>query len=76
MTLPRNYAEWLECITVGCGITPTPIYIERRIAELRDKDAAETKRFTVLYGEAHLQRVLTWFERAGRETLVEVVDIQ
>jgi len=68
--LPESYAEWHHCITVGCGITLTPAYIAARIAELRNTEEAETRRFTELYGEAHLGRVVGWFERAGRETPV------
>lgn len=72
MTLPGSYAEWHRCITVGCGITLTPAYIEARIAELGNTEEAETKRFTELYGEAHRERVLGWFEQAGRELAVGV----
>lgn len=70
MKLPDAYAEWHRCITVGCGIALTPAYIAARIAELKRPNAAETRRFTELYGEAHLEHVVGWFERAGRETLV------
>lgn len=72
MKLPNSYAEWHHCITVGCGIALTPAYIEARIAELKRPNAAETRRFSELYGEAHLGRVVGWFERAGREQAVGV----
>ena len=67
MTVPRTYSEWRTCITVACGITLTPSYVEARLTKLRDGNDAETRRFAGLYGEAHLRRVIGWFERAGRE---------
>ncbi len=69
MKLPDSYAEWHRCITVGCGIDLTPAYVEARVAELKRPSTAETRRFAELYGEAHLGRVLGWFERAERELL-------
>lgn len=72
MKLPDSYADWRECITVRCGISLTPVYVERRLAELQDKDTAETKCFTELYGDAHLRRVLTWFGQAKRDLRVGV----
>lgn len=70
MTLPRNYAEWHDCITVSCRIALTPAYIEARLAELKRPSADEIRRFTELYGKAHLERVVSWFERARREVPV------
>lgn len=46
MTLPGSYAEWRECITVACGITLTPAYVETRLAALTKLEEAKTKRFT------------------------------
>jgi len=67
VTTPRSYGEWHTCITVDCGIALTPAYVKTRLAKLRDEDAAETRRFAKLYGEAHLRSVIGWFERAARE---------
>lgn len=67
MTLPSTYAEWRRCITVGCGIALTPTYIQVRLAALANPEEAETRRFTELYGEAHLRRIIGWFERAMLE---------
>lgn len=70
MKLPDSYTEWHDCITVSCGIALTPAYIEARLAELKRPSANEMRRFTELYGKAHLERVVGWFERARREVPV------
>ena len=33
-SIPTNYAEWRECITVHCGIPLTPDYITERLIAL------------------------------------------
>jgi hypothetical protein len=69
VTLPDSYQAWRHCITVGCGIALTPAYVGARLTALRDRSAAETRRFAELYGEAHLGRVIGWFERARLELI-------
>lgn len=65
--IPNDYAAWRRCITEGCGIVLSPSYIEARLAVLRDPRAQETRKFRARYGEAHLRRVVGWFERARLE---------
>ena len=62
--IPNNFAEWKHCITVECGLELTPEYIEQRILALQTSNDHYTQQFTRLYGEQHLQRVLTWFQQA------------
>ena len=59
-----NYEDWKHCITVSCGIPLTPDYIEKRIASLKDPDDYHTQQFVKTWGDAHLQRVIGWFEKA------------
>jgi hypothetical protein len=67
VTLPDSYEAWRRCITVGCGIALTPAYVGARLTALTDPEEDETRRFAELYGEAHLGRVIGWFERARLE---------
>ena len=64
---PETYGEWKECITVYCRIPLTLGYVEQRLAALRDPADHGTRRFTELYGEAYLVRIIGWFEQAERE---------
>lgn len=65
--IPQTYEQWRHCITVECRIPLTPAYVARCLAAWRDPESEETMRFRRLYGDAHWQAVLGWFERAERE---------
>ncbi|NCC31026.1 MAG: hypothetical protein EOM24_03260 [Chloroflexia bacterium] len=71
ITLPSTYAEWHHCITVTCAITLTPEYIAQRLRALRNPSDRTTARFRELYGVAHLERVIGWFEQAASELRTE-----
>ena len=62
-----SYEAWVTCITVDCGIPLTVPFIRERIDALRDPSNAHTKRYLALYGEAHLEQVIGWFEQALEE---------
>lgn len=64
VTLPTTYAEWQHCITVTCKIPLSEAYIHQRLRALRDPSDRTTARFRELYGAAHLERVIGWFEQA------------
>ena len=63
----RTYDDWKHCITVLCRIPLTPGYVEERLAALRDPADFGTQKFIATWGEAHLARVIGWFEQAERE---------
>ena len=42
-------------------------YVEQRLAALRDPADQGTQKFIATWGEAHLARVIGWFEQAERE---------
>lgn len=63
--IPTTYADWRCCIEVDCGLDLTPAFIAGRLAELRDAGHERTAQFVRLYGDAHRQRVIGWFEHAA-----------
>lgn len=67
LPVPGNYAEWRYCITVDCRIVLTREYIKQRLAELHDERVLHTRQFIQSWGQAHLQRVIHWFEQALAE---------
>lgn len=64
--IPQTYAQWRHCITVECGIPLTHDFIIARLAVWHDSGSEETRRFVRLYGEAHRQAIIRWFEQAGQ----------
>lgn len=65
--IPNSYDEWRYCITEICGIPLTESYIRMRINALNDQQDFMTIRFIELYGDAHHQQALAWFEQALSE---------
>lgn len=63
----NTYEDWRECIEVHCGIPLTPGFVDERLTELQDRGHPKTKEFERLYGEKHLERTISWFERAAKE---------
>ena len=63
----KGYDDWKHCITVLCRIPLTQTYVEQRIAALRDPADPGTQKLIAAWGEAHLARVIGWFEQAERE---------
>lgn len=63
-----TYDEWRHALTVHCGIPLTRAYAEERVAALKDPNDRITGEFTKFYGETYLRQIVTWFERAARES--------
>ena len=63
----NTYEDWKHCITVLCGIPLIPDYVDQRLAALRDPADDKTQKFIATWGEAHLARVIGWFEQAKRD---------
>ena len=63
----KTYDDWKHCITVLCRIPLTLAYVEQRLAALRDPADQHTQKFIATWGEAHLAKVIGWFEQAERE---------
>ncbi len=65
--MPENYSDWQQSITGVCQIKLTPEFINQRLNELQNAKNRNTKEFVKLYGDEHLERVTSWFERAKEE---------
>lgn len=63
----KSYEDWRHCITVLCGIPLTRLYIEQRLAALRDPTDHTTQKFIATWSERHRLRVIGWFEEAQQE---------
>jgi hypothetical protein len=58
---PQTFNDWKKCIVNDCKINLTPEFATLRLRVYEDKQNAETKKFISLYGEQHLQNIITWF---------------
>ena len=58
---PQTFNDWKKCIVQDCKINLTPEFATIRLQVYQDKQNAETKKFISLYGEQHLQNIITWF---------------
>jgi hypothetical protein len=66
-TVAQTYTAWRHCIEVECGLSLTPDFIAARRCILTDRGHEETERFIRSYGEAHWQRVVSWFDAAAAD---------
>jgi hypothetical protein len=64
--IPQSFDGWYRCITVDCGISLSASYIAERIRVLSDSRHPETRKFVARYGEAHTQRILSWFQQVQK----------
>jgi len=64
---PQNYEQWIHCITVECGLTISPAFVEERLTVWRNEKSAETVRFRRLYGDAYWRAMIGFFEQAERD---------
>ncbi len=67
--IPQTYQQWQHCITVECGLTLTPAYIEKRIQALSSEKDEHTRQFVQKYGPEYHQQVLAWFKQAQVATV-------
>jgi len=59
--IPKNFHDWVNCITEGCKIDLTYEFAQQRLKVFQDLNNAETKKFKSLYGEEHYKNVLLWY---------------
>lgn len=64
----KSYEQWHHAITTHCNIELTPDYARSRVSALKDSSNKSTKEFTSKYGEAYLNQVIEWFERAEQSS--------
>ena len=60
-----SHKEWHDCITEKCGIQLTLEYIQQRLKVLENISHPETLKFKELYGDEHLQMVISWFRKTA-----------
>lgn len=63
----ETYEDWKHCIEADCGIPLTLAFVKRRLDELANPRLHHTQRLVEVWGDAHRQQVIAWFERAQRE---------
>lgn len=61
--IPQTFEEWQRCIINDCKINLTKDFAQQRIAVYEDRSNSETQKFVSLYGEQHLQNIISWYKR-------------
>ena len=64
----QSYQEWHQAITQRCNIKLTKEYAQKRISALRNTSDSATREFVSKYGNAYVDQVIEWFERAEKES--------
>jgi preprotein translocase subunit SecA len=64
--VPSSYDEWSTTLGSIVQVALTKELVDERLAELRDDRSKSTRHFVELYGKPHRDRVVQWFERAGK----------
>ncbi|MGO3109533.1 MAG: hypothetical protein ACTIJ8_13790 [Sphingobacterium sp.] len=59
--IPQTFEQWKNCIINDCKINLTEDFARQRLAVYQDGGNPETRKFTLLYGEQHLQNTIQWF---------------
>ena len=60
--VPQTFNDWKRCIINDCKINLTKEFAQQRLAIYEDKENQETVKFTLLYGEQHLDNVISWLK--------------
>ncbi len=61
--IPSDFSEWKDCIERRCNIPLTEDFAKKRLSIYNDNSNPETQRFVQLYGEEHLQNIISWFKQ-------------
>jgi hypothetical protein len=61
--IPNTFDQWKSCIINNCKINLTKDFARQRLAVYTDRNNTQTKEFLKLYGEQHLQNIMTWFKQ-------------
>jgi len=60
--IPQTFNDWTNCIVNDCKINLTKEFAEQRLLIYQDSKNSETQKFISLYGENHLQNIISWFK--------------
>lgn len=69
MMMLRNFDEWKDCIVNKCKIKLTKDFVEQRLSVYEHAEHPETIQFTKLYGQQHLDRIISWYRRVLSEEI-------
>ncbi|MBM3165591.1 MAG: hypothetical protein FJZ80_09055 [Bacteroidetes bacterium] len=61
--VPLTFEQWKHCIAIDCGIPLSKAFIQERLQVYQNKQNPETKKFTLLYGEQHLNNIIPWLQQ-------------
>lgn len=61
--IPQTFEEWQRCIINDCKINLTKDFALQRLTVYEDRNNSETQKFLSLYGEQHLQNIISWYKR-------------
>lgn len=61
--IPQTFEQWKHCIVNDCKINLTKEFAQERLNVYQDRQQPETDKFIRLYGEQHLNNVITWFQQ-------------
>jgi hypothetical protein len=75
--IPQTFNEWTNCIINNCKINITEEFAQQRLAIYLDNKNTETQKFVALYGDQHLQNVITWLKKSSmvKDTKIRKFDI-
>lgn len=59
--IPLTFEQWQSCITKDCKIDLTKDFAQQRLVVYQDPENKETQKFISLYGEQHLQNIISWY---------------
>lgn len=69
--IPYSFDQWKHCIEQDCGIQLTKEFANARLKVYEHLSNPETKKFISLYGKAHLENVIYWFQKIRRASAKE-----
>ncbi|CAA6798382.1 MAG: Unknown protein [uncultured Aureispira sp.] len=61
--IAQSFEEWRSCIENDCKIQLTKAFAQKRLSVYLNRKEAETQKFISLYGEQHLENIITWLKR-------------
>jgi hypothetical protein len=61
--IPQTAKEWKNCIENQCKIPLTESFIKSRLTIYENNEHPETKTFARLYGEKHLNNIISWLKQ-------------
>jgi hypothetical protein len=61
--IPQTFNDWRNCIINDCKINLTKDFAAQRLAVYQNPQNPETQKFISLYGDVHLQNIISWFNQ-------------